>query len=122
MDQETLIDVTDNTLKSDVASEKISIEIAYAKPQKQIILKLDVDSTISPRDAIRLSSIKKEFPEIDLNTVKMGVFGKQISETYQLKEKDRIELYRPLLADPKEVRRRLAAQGKTMGKKKSLIK
>ena len=97
----------------------INIEIAYATPDKQVILAMEVQDNLSPRDAIKRSSIKDEFPEIDLDTVKMGVFGKQIIESYILQERDRIELYRPLLADPKEVRRRLAAEGKTMGKKKA---
>ncbi len=97
--------------------KKMRIEIAYATPDKQSILVVEIDASTSPREAVKLSGIKSEFPEIDLENAKIGVFGKLIADSYQLKEKDRIEIYRPLLADPKEVRRRLAAEGKTMGNK-----
>jgi len=106
--------------------ELIWIEVAYATPEKQIIKKLQVTKDIDPREAVRLSLIKNDFPEIDLDTIKLGVFGKHIKDGYTLYANDRIELYRSLLADPKEVRRRLAAEvrrrlaaeGKTMGNKK----
>ncbi len=101
-----------------VVTNTICIEVAYATPEKQLIFVIDIDKSISARDAINQSRIIDEFPEIDIDTVKIGVFGKLIPDSYQLQEKDRIEIYRPLLADPKEVRRRLAAEGKTMGKKR----
>ena len=101
-----------------VVTNTICIEVAYATPEKQSIFVIDIDKSISARDAINQSRIIDEFPEIDIDTVKIGVFGKLIPDSYQLQEKDRIEIYRPLLADPKEVRRRLAAEGKTMGKKR----
>jgi len=103
-----------------MSDSDISIEVAYATPEKQLIQVILVSPNIKPRDAIKQSNLKNEFPEIDYATVKIGVFGQLIAEDYQLKAGDRIELYRPLLADPKEVRRRLAAEGKTMGKKKTL--
>lgn len=99
----------------------LNIEVAYATPEKQKIISLEIEQATSPRDAIKLSRIKDEFPEIDLDNVKIGVFGKPIPDNYQLREKDRIEIYRPLLADPKEVRRRLASEGKTMGKRKPQV-
>lgn len=106
-------------MNSTVENSGILIEVAYATPEKQKILLVSVSPDIKPREAIKLSGIKEEFPEIDLASVKIGIFGKLISEDYALQPMDRIELYRPLLADPKEVRRRLAAEGKTMGKKKA---
>lgn len=110
--------LTDTSMQTKIRdTKKIRIEVAYATPEKQSILVLDIDAWISPREAIKLSEIKLEFPEIDLENAKIGIFGKLIADSYQLKEKDRIEIYRPLLADPKEVRRRLAAEGKTMGKR-----
>ena len=95
------------------------IEVAYATPDKQLILVIEIHKSTSVREAIEQSGIIDEFPEIDIEIAKIGVFGKQVPDSYQLQEKDRIEIYRPLLADPKEVRRRLAAEGKTMGKKKA---
>lgn len=118
MDNATLTEITESAESQD--TNKIRIEVAYATPEKQLIFVIDIDKSTSARDAINQSRIIDEFPEIDIDidTVKIGVFGKLIPDSYQLQEKDRIEIYRPLLADPKEVRRRLAAEGKTMGKKR----
>ncbi|NNC98373.1 MAG: RnfH family protein [Gammaproteobacteria bacterium] len=96
----------------------LTLEVAYATPDKQEIVLVNVPVGTTAREAVRQSPIKHEFPEIDVESVKLGVFGKLIAENYELHNGDRIELYRPLLADPKEVRRRLAAEGKTLGKKK----
>ena len=110
--------LTDTSMQTKIQDGKqIRIEVAYANPEKQSILVIDIEGSTSPREAIKLSGIKLEFPEIDLENAKIGIFGKLITDSYQLKHKDRIEIYRPLLADPKEVRRRLAAEGKTMGKR-----
>jgi len=98
--------------------EEITVEVAYATPEKQVIKVLRVTSDSAPRDVIVQSKIIEDFPEIDIQSAKIGVFGKIIKDDYKLYEFDRIEIYRPLLADPKEVRRRLAAEGKTMGNKK----
>ncbi len=95
---------------------RIRIEVAYATPQKQIIVDCLVDAGTPPRDALRLSDILQHFPEIDIETCDIGVFGKAIGSDYELNEGDRIEIYRPLIADPKEVRRQRAAQGLRTGK------
>ncbi|NNF51544.1 MAG: RnfH family protein, partial [Gammaproteobacteria bacterium] len=68
------------------------------------------------REAVRLSGIRAEFPEIDLDTAPLGIFGKKVKSDVVLQEGERVEIYRPLKADPREVRRRLAAEGKTMGR------
>ena len=112
------VKLTDSSMQAELQGDKkIRIEVAYATPEKQLILVVEIDASTSPREALKISEIKHEFPEIDLENAKIGIFGKLITDSYQLKEKDRIEIYRPLLADPKEVRRRLAAEGKTMGKR-----
>lgn len=90
---------------------KTLIEVAYATPEKQIILEYEIDAGTAPRDAIRLSGIAEHFPEIDLEHCDLGVFGKTIAADYQLSDGDRIEIYRPLIADPKEIRRQRAARG-----------
>jgi len=95
---------------------KTHIEVAYATPDKQIILECHIDSGTSPRDAIRQSGIELHFPEIDLENCDIGVFGKAIAADYELQDGDRIEIYRPLIADPKEIRRQRAAQGLKMKK------
>jgi putative ubiquitin-RnfH superfamily antitoxin RatB of RatAB toxin-antitoxin module len=99
-----------------VAPEKIDIEIAYALPDKQAILTLQVDYGTTIQEAIAQSDIAEMFPGIDLEKCKVGIFGKLRKPDDVLSAGDRIEIYRPLIADPKEVRRQRAAQGKVMKK------
>ena len=95
---------------------KTKIEIAYATPQKQIILEREVDAGSHARDAVKASGIDQHFPEIDLDSCDIGVFGKAVADDYEVIDGDRIEIYRPLIADPKEVRRQRAARGLKMKK------
>jgi putative ubiquitin-RnfH superfamily antitoxin RatB of RatAB toxin-antitoxin module len=95
---------------------KILIEIAYATPHKQKIVECEIETGTSPRDAVRQSDIKQHFPEIDADACDLGVFGKAVAADYELIDGDRIEIYRPLIADPKEVRRQRAARGLSMKK------
>ncbi len=91
-------------------SHYIKIEVAYALLDKQVILseKISPDTTIE--EAIHLSGVLEQYPEIDLNINKVGVFGKMKKLDSTLLENDRIEIYRPLLVDPKESRRKRAAK------------
>jgi len=90
---------------------KTLVEVAYATPQKQIILECEVAQGSSARDIVRHSGIERHFAEIDLEHCDIGVFGKAVADDYQPSDGDRIEIYRPLIADPKEVRRQRAARG-----------
>ena len=92
----------------------IDIEVAYAQPDKQTIIALQVAKETSIADAIIQSKILDQYPEIDLDTQKLGIFGKAIKKDTTLYAGDRIEIYRPLIADPKEVRRKRAAEGKKL--------
>ena len=92
------------------------IEVAYATPARQKILECYVAKGTSPRDAVKQSGIIQFFPEIDVENCDLGVFGKIITPDYELREGDRIEIYRPLIADPKEIRRQRAAMGLKTGK------
>ena len=94
----------------------IKVEVAYALPDDQLIVPLEVEEGASAEEAIRKSGILDRFPEIDLSKAKVGVFGKLIKLDSPLRPKDRVEIYRPLKADPKEVRKRRAAEGKGMKK------
>lgn len=93
-----------------------AVEVAYAKPEKQLILTLKVAPGTTAEQTIIASGILQKFPEIDLAANKVGIFGKMVKPDTELREKDRVEIYRPLIADPKEVRRQRAAEGKVMKK------
>jgi putative ubiquitin-RnfH superfamily antitoxin RatB of RatAB toxin-antitoxin module len=103
----------DNSTHSE-AIETIAVEITYALPEKQTLYSFEVPVGTSLNKAIELSGIKAIHPELDLDAMKVGIFGKIASRERILEEKDRIELYRPLFADPKEIRKQRAAEGKTM--------
>lgn len=100
-----------------MASAKvISIEVSYALPDEQIIIEVDIDEADTVEDAILKSGILEQFSDIDLSSNKVGIFGKLTKLDKPLKARDRIEIYRPLIADPKEVRKKRAAEGKQMKK------
>lgn len=96
--------------------ETINIEIAYATPDTQIIKAMNVDVGTTAEMVIAQSGFLGKFPEINLEDNKIGIFGKVIKKDAALKEGDRVEIYRPLIADPKEIRRQRAEQGKAMKK------
>ena len=96
--------------------DKIMIEVSYALPKKQIIIPILVGKDISVKEAIELSGILKKFKEIDLSINQVGIFGKLTALDNKLRDRDRIEIYRPLIADPKEIRRKRASEGKEMKK------
>ena len=86
----------------------MKVEVAYARPDTQVILSVNVDETATVNEAIVMSGILEQFDEIDLNKNKVGIFGKLIKLDQGLREKDRIEIYRPLIADPKASRKKRA--------------
>ncbi|MDM8566984.1 RnfH family protein [Candidatus Halobeggiatoa sp. HSG11] len=87
----------------------INIEVAYAKPDEQMIVPLNVPVSTIAEQAIKKSQILIFFPEIDLKQNKIGIFSKPCKLDTLLRNKDRVEIYRPLIADPKEARRKKAA-------------
>lgn len=89
-------------------NEKVFIEVAYALPEEQVLLALDVEQGTTVEQAIQLSGILKSFTDINLANNKVGIFGKAVKLDEVLRDKDRIEIYRPLIADPKESRRKRA--------------
>lgn len=90
----------------------ITVEVAYALPQKQAIVEVTVPEGSTVLDAARESGIAKQFEGVDLDNAKFGIFGKVSSPKQVLREGDRVEIYRPLIADPKEVRKARAARVK----------
>ena len=95
---------------------EILIEVAYALPKKQLIIPIKVKAGTTAEEAIKASGIIKIFPDIDLNINQIGIFGKLTQLDHVMRERDRIEIYRPLIADPKDIRRQRAAEGKVMKK------
>lgn len=91
-------------------SEKISVEVAYALPDKQVLLSISVAQDCTAIDAVKLSGIVDNYPEINLEELQLGIFSKSCTNDQILNAGDRVEIYRPLIADPKEVRKRRAAE------------
>src|SRR5437868_1471014 len=89
-----------------------AIEIVYARPDQQKIIEMKVPAGATVMEAIAQSRITEYFPEIDLTRNKVGIFGKLTNLDSVLRDRDRVEIYRPLLADPKQARRKRAEQGR----------
>ena len=92
----------------------INVEVSYALPHKQQIIALQVEEGCTVFDAAVQSGITRQFPELELESAPMGIFGKAVANPAQqaVQEGDRVEIYRPLIADPKEVRKSRAAKKK----------
>lgn len=96
--------------------DTIKVEVAFALPTQQQIIPVKVKVGTTAEQAVMQSGILEKFPEIDLTANKLGIFGKLIKSDTVLRDMDRVEIYRPLIADPKEVRKQRAAEGKVMKK------
>ena len=97
-------------------AETIQVEVVYAKPERQEVVKLSLPAGSTAAQAIEASGVLAKHPEIDLATNKLGVYARLAKVDTVLRDRDRVEIYRPLLADPKEVRKQRAAEGKAMKK------
>lgn len=103
----------------------VFVEVAYALPDRQVIIKVQVTQGSTALEAVKQSGITQQFPGIDPNTADMGIFSKNLDGKmlplpgeYVLKAGDRVEIYRPLLADPKVTRLQRAARAKENSKEK----
>ncbi len=92
-----------------VKTEVIAVEVVYALSDNQMLKRLDVPEGTTVAQAIALSDITTQFSEIDLTKNKFGIFGKLAKSETILRHKDRIEIYRSLVIDPKDARRKRAA-------------
>lgn len=97
----------------------IRVEVAYALPTQQVLLQLNLPHGATVESAIVHSGVLAQFPEIDLARNKVGIFSKIVALDTPVRDRDRIEIYRSLIADPKEIRRQRASAGKSMKKGKS---
>ncbi len=84
----------------------LEIEVVYGLPGKQVLKKMNVQNGCTAREAVCQSGLNEIFSELDLQTAPLGIFGKSVKDETLLRDKDRIEIYRPLLIDPKEARRK----------------
>jgi len=97
-------------------AENIQIEVVYAIPERQDVVPLNMPEGCTLQQAVEASGLLRKYPEIDLAKGKFGIYSKLARMDTALREQDRVEIYRPLIADPKEVRKQRAAEGKVMKK------
>lgn len=99
-------------------SSMIHVEVVYALPDEQRVLTQTIDKSLTVEQIIVQSGVLEMYPEIDLSSNKVGVFSRNVKLDATVQDNDRIEIYRPLLADPKEIRRKRAEQAKQAASKK----
>jgi uncharacterized protein len=97
-------------------AEAIRVEVTYARPDRQEVVRLELPEGSTLRQAVEASGLAGRYPEIDLAKGKFGIYAKLAKPDAILRDRDRVEIYRPLIADPKEVRKQRAAEGKAMKK------
>lgn len=86
------------------------VEVVYARPDKQAIIQISLPQGATLEEAIQASGLLEQFPEIELNENKVGIFGKLAQREHPLRPGDRVEIYRSLIVDPKQARRERAAK------------
>jgi uncharacterized protein len=97
-------------------SEMLRVEVCYALPDKQELVAVKLPEGATLQQAMEASGLLLKYPEIDLKKNKFGIYAKLSKLDAVLRDRDRVEIYRPLIADPKEVRKQRAAEGKVMKK------
>lgn len=88
-----------------MANDSMRVEVAYAKPERQVLLEIDLPIESTVEQAIQASGLLQQFPEIDLTQQKAGIFGQVCKLDKTLQDGDRVEIYRPLAQDPMTARR-----------------
>lgn len=94
----------------------IQVEVAYGRQDVQTLVALNAPARLTVAEAIERAGVLKQFPEIDLRVNRVGIYGKLARLDQSLADGDRVEIYRPLIADPAEQRKKRAAAGKVMRK------
>ena len=96
----------------------LRVEVAYARRDRQVLLTLEVEEGTTARQAVERSGILQRYPEMDLAGAGLGIFGRVVSPDTPLREGERVEIYRPLIADPKEARRTRAKRTRPPGRRR----
>ena len=94
--------------EADSADGAITVEVVYATPARQVLRRLEVAAGCTVSEAIERLKIRDEFPGLTVDPAAVGIFSRKVPLEHRLRDGDRVEIYRPLLADPKETRRRRA--------------
>lgn len=97
-------------------AEMINVEVCYAMSAKQEVMRVKLPAGATLQQGLEASGLLGKYPEIDIKKNKFGIWNKLSKPDAILRDKDRVEIYRPLIADPKEVRKQRAAEGKVMKK------
>jgi putative ubiquitin-RnfH superfamily antitoxin RatB of RatAB toxin-antitoxin module len=97
-------------------ADPIHIEVIFPRPEHQDVVRLELPAGSTLKQAFDASGLTEKYPETDFNAFKFGIFAKLAKPDAVLRDRDRVEIYRPLIADPKEVRKQRAAEGKVMKK------
>ena len=98
------------------ADPEPSIEVVYARPDRQRVVVLPLRPGMTAAEAVEAAGLAREFPEISARPLELGIFGQRIDPARVVQAGDRVEIYRPLPDDPKERRRRRAAESGAAGK------
>ena len=97
----------------------LKVEVVYALPERQEIIEVRLEPGATVRQAIVAAGLEKRFPDIVIDPSAVGIFSRKVSLDDSVRDGDRVEIYRPLIADPKEVRRQKALQDREAAKKSS---
>ena len=97
-------------------ADQLKVEVCYALPEKQELVAVNLPEGSTLQQALEASGLLGKYPEIDIKKNKFGIYAKLSKLDTLLRDRDRVEIYRPLIADPKEVRKQRAAEGKVMKK------
>lgn len=97
-------------------TDRIRVQVIYALPERQDIVTIELPEGATALQAVEASGLLQKYPDIDTARNKFGVFAKLVKGDQVLRDRDRVEIYRALIADPKEVRRQRAAEGKVLKK------
>jgi putative ubiquitin-RnfH superfamily antitoxin RatB of RatAB toxin-antitoxin module len=96
--------------------ERVTVEVAYGTPERQALVEVELAAGSTVADAIEVSGLRRDFPDLEVHPDRVGIFGKKVLLERVLEPGDRVEIYRPLLIDPKEARRaRAASAGSATG-------
>jgi uncharacterized protein len=97
-------------------SDSINVEVVYALARMQELVRLKLPGGSTVQQAVESSGLLQKHPDLDPSQMKLGIYGKLAKGDTALRDRDRVEIYRPLIADPKEIRKKRAEEGKAMKK------